>query len=222
MESELQDLLAVAFPPESDGELIRGVTEGVLLADDLIRSTPMLKHLGGYDLRGHLRRVGIMFRVHDLSQRGDLPFETAIAQMPYGPWHWLEIRSKNFKAHVCRTEGQFDWPDETLSRQDERLTNQFNLFDDRVVPLHEIAKDAHQLYSWLTFGADREGNILHICWAMPPADQTNWLAHINVIERAKTLAAPASVPPGAPPKKLALEFRDHVISSVEKHNKDKS
>jgi hypothetical protein len=221
MESELQDLLAVAFPPSSDAEVIRGVTEGVLLADDLTKNTPMLKHLGGYDLRGHLRRVGIMFRLHDLSDRGDLPFATEIAQMPHGPWHWLEIKSKNFRAHVCRTEGQFDFPDDTLSRQDERLRNQPDLFDRSVAPLHQIAKNSHQLYSWLTFGADRAGKILHICWAMPPADQTGWLAHINVIGRA-TSHATSPIPHATTPKRVKLEFREHVLSTVEKKQKDKS
>src|SRR5437879_4771491 len=102
MADELRKLLEVAFPPATDAEVVRGVTEGVLLADDLIKNTPMLRHLGGYDLRGHLRRVGIMFRIHDLCQRGDLPFATEVAQMPHGPWHWLEIKSRTFKAHVCR------------------------------------------------------------------------------------------------------------------------
>jgi hypothetical protein len=196
-----------------------------MLADDLVKNTPMLRHLGGYDLRGHLRRVGIMFRVHDLCQRGDLPFATEIAQMPHGPWHWLEIKSKNFKAHVCRTEGAFDFPDETLSRQDERLRNQPDLFNQKVVSLAHIAKQARELYAWLTFGADRAGNILHACWAMPPADETNWLAHINIVERAKTVSAAPPIPHANPPKKLKLEFRDHVqekLSQVEKKNEDKS
>lgn len=209
MGTELNALLEVAFPPAADDEIIRGVTEGVLLADDLLKNTPMLKHAGGYDLRGHLRRAGIMFRVSDLCDRGLLPFTTEIAAMPHGPWHWLEIRSGKFKAHVCRTNSLNEFPEETLSRQDERLRNQPDLFNQDVTSLNEIAKRARELYAWLTFGADKEGKLLHLCWAMPPADESEWLAHIDVLERAQKATAP-SPSRAEPSRKLKLKFREHV------------
>jgi hypothetical protein len=210
---------------ETDTETIRGVTEGVLLADDLVRSTPMLKHLGGMDLRGHLRRAGIMFRLDDLCKRGILPFSTSIVAMPHGPWHWLEIKSGTYKAHVCRTNGVFDFPEDTLSRQDERLRNQDDLFKPRLMPLAEIAKRVRELYAWLTFGVDRHGAIQHLCWTMPPADESMWLAHINILERAERASKNPTGPLFmVPPKKLKLEFRDHVeekLSDLEKKNKER-
>jgi hypothetical protein len=221
MGTDLNPLLEIAFPAITDAEVVRGVTEGVLLADDLIKNTPMLKHLGGFDLRGHLRRAGIMFRLNDLCDRGILPFATDIVQMPHGPWHWLEIRSDKFKAHVCRTNSPLEFPDDTLSRQDERLRNQTDLFNPKVMTLSEIAERASELYAWLTFGADKAGNILHLCWAMPPADETDWLAHINVLERFRVSAAPNPTP-SEPPKKLKLEFREHVeekLTQIDKKSK---
>jgi hypothetical protein len=81
---EFQRRLEAAFKHSADGETIRGVSEGILLGDDLIENTPILRHAGGRDLRGHIRRAGIMFRLHDLCERGDLPFVAKIMPMPHG------------------------------------------------------------------------------------------------------------------------------------------
>ena len=114
MDTKLVEHLAQAFPATTDAEVERAVFEGILLADDLVLNTPILKTLIGRDLRGHIRRAGVMFRIHDLCERGDLPFGTSIGKMPYGNWHHLEIRSGRFRAHVCRTHSAFEFPVESF------------------------------------------------------------------------------------------------------------
>jgi hypothetical protein len=49
---EFQRRLEAAFKPLADGETIRGVGEGILLGDDLIENTPILRHAGGRDFAG--------------------------------------------------------------------------------------------------------------------------------------------------------------------------
>jgi hypothetical protein len=211
--------LSEAFPSTTDSEVFRGATEGILLADDLLDNTPLLKTAVGRDLRGHIRRAGIMFRIQDLCGRGDLPFQSEIVPMPYGNWHWLELRSGNFKAHICRTEAAFEFPDDTRSRQDERLRNQGDLFAEKVVSINEMAAQIRVLYAWLTFGAGHEGSLSHLCWAMPPADEGDWLAHINIMER---IAAASASPkqPEAPSPTLKLRFKEGVEEALSKSDQD--
>ena len=167
MDERLQHLLQAAFPPSTDLAVVRGVTEGIGLADDLIENNRLLKNAGGYDLRGHIRRVGIMFRLRDLCARGELPFAAEIVQMPHGPWHWLEIRSGDFLAHVCRTNAPHSFPDDALSRQDARLRNQEDLFAPQQPDRSKLITAIREFYAWLTFGVGQHGVLEHVCWAMP-------------------------------------------------------
>jgi hypothetical protein len=217
---EFQERLEAAFKHSADGETIRGVSEGILLGDDLIENTPILRHAGGRDLRGHIRRAGIMFRLHDLCERGDLPFAAKIMPMPHGSWHWLEMRSDNFKAHICRSDGPYDFPEETLSRQDSRLVNQTDLFAENVVPIREVIGKIPELYAWLTYSAEKAGVLKHLCWAMPPADSGSWLAHINVLKRDEQSAVDDAPPVEEPTKIIKLKFRDHIEEVLSK--KDES
>ncbi|MGY3620888.1 hypothetical protein [Bradyrhizobium sp. USDA 10063] len=207
---EFQRRLEAAFNPGTDGETIRGVSEGILLGDDLIENTPILRHAAGRDLRGLIRRAGIIFRLHDLCERGDLPFSAEILPMPHGNWHWLEVRSDNFKAHICRSDGPYDFPEETLSRQDSRLVNQPDLFAQNVVPISEVVDKVPELYAWLTYSAERGGSLRHLCWAMPPADGGSWLAHIDVLRRSEQSAVDEAPPAEEPTKIIKLKFRDHI------------
>lgn len=213
MDDEITQRLVAAFPPATDAEVFRGTKEGILLADDLIENTPLLRTAIGRDLRGHVRRAGIMFRLRDLCMKGDLPFQSDIVPMPYGNWHWLELRSQNFKAHICRTEGPTEFPVDTRSRQDERLRNQGDLFAENVVPLGEMVAQIRVLYAWLTFGVGRDGSLSHLCWAMPPADESDWLAHVNVLDRIAT-AALAPKEPEAPSATVKLRFKESIEESL--------
>ena len=107
--------LSAACPTSTDAETIRAISEGLGLADDLIAHTPLLKTVVGSDLRGHIRRAEVMFRFQGLCQRGDLPYQAEMVKMPYGNWHWLEIKSGQFRAHICRTLGVDEFPDEALT-----------------------------------------------------------------------------------------------------------
>jgi hypothetical protein len=218
---EFQRRLEAAFYPATDGETIRGVSEGILLGDDLIENTPILRHAGGRDLRGHIRRAGIIFRIHDLCERGDLPFAAEIVPMPHGSWHWLEIRSDNFKAHICRSEGPYDFPEETLSRQDARLVNQNDLFAENVIPISQVVSQIPELYTWLTFSAEKTGTLKHLCWAMPPADSGSWLGHVNILKRAEeaTVHPEDGLPAEEPAKIIKLRFREHIEQSLSKQDK---
>jgi hypothetical protein len=225
MDEKLLHRLETAFPSSADAETFRGISEGVLLADDLMNNTPLLKTLVGKDLKGHIRRAGVMFRIHGMSISGDLPYSADMVKMPYGNWHFLEIRSGRFKAHVCRTNGADDFPIETLSRQDARLANQGDLFSEKVASLDEIASRLPELYAWLTFGAQKNGSLSHLCWAMPPADDGDWLAHVNIMDRMATSHAggPTGKPPETPAPIIKLRFKQHIEESLgaDKKAKDK-
>ncbi|MEO7221074.1 MAG: hypothetical protein ABIY37_01235, partial [Devosia sp.] len=188
---------------------------GILLAEDLIENTPLLRTLVGKDLRGHIRRAGIMFRIQDLCLKGDLPFTAEMLPMPHGNWHWLELRSRTFKAHVCRTDGPSEFPVETLSRQDARLSNIPDLFSENVVPIDQVAAQLRVLYSWLTFGVGPDRRLSHLCWAMPPAGDGEWLAHVNVLRRvADTALEPKA--PEAPSEPIKLRFKENIERALTK------
>jgi hypothetical protein len=163
-----------------------------------------------------------MFRIQGLCQRGDLPFDAEMVRMPYGNWHCLEIRSGQFKAHICRTSALYEFPVETLSRQDARLVNQGDLFADHVVSLDEVAGRLRQLYAWLTFGVTKEGKLDHLCWAMPPADEGDWLAHVDVMKRVKETSAKQIEHKviNAPSPTIKLRFKEHIEDQLSSEKKD--
>ena len=115
-----QDQLDDAFPPTSDADVIRAVTEGIMLADKTLDNENFLRSLVGQDLRGHVRRAGILYRLHQMSVAGDLPFQSVMTVMPRGNWHWVELRSKNFTSHICRTDGPDLFPIDSPTRQSKQ------------------------------------------------------------------------------------------------------
>jgi hypothetical protein len=209
-----QEALDAAFPPMADAEIVRAVSEGILLADDLITGTLFLKNPIGRNIRGLLRRAGVMYRIHDLCELGDLPFRSAMVKMERGSWHCLEISSGSFKAHVCRTDGPNSLPDDSETRQDERLANQLDLFAGSVVPFSKLLTSVGRKYALLTFGTDKKGSLHHVCWGMPPTDGDDWLAHTNVLRRMAVSST--VVDPVKPDKKAALRFLKHVEESLSK------
>ena len=202
-----QELLDEAFPPEADGNLIRAVSEGIFLADSQLESASFLKSQVGLDLRGHLRRAGVLYRIHQMVLAGDLPFASSMTKMPRGNWHWIEIQSKNFVSHVCRTDAPNAFPDDSPTRQDDRVTNQIGLWEDTtaIVPLKGYM-------AWLTFSVGDSGALGHLVWGMPNAEEDFWLARTNVIRRARE--SEVVVPSEAPTKATELKFRDHVEGTL--------
>lgn len=211
--SVFQSQLEDAFPASTDAAVILGVQQGVLLANAALENELFLSTPVGRDLRGHLRRAAVLFRIHELCKNGDLPFNSSIDKMPRGGGHWVELHSGNFRAHICRTDGPAAFPEDTPTRQDQRHSNQLDLFADNVILLPGTESLAN-CYAWLTFGV--EGPSLgHVCWAMPKATRDEWLARVNVIERAARNAVPAKEPE-APTKAMRLRFREHIEESLQK------
>jgi hypothetical protein len=162
-----------------------------------------------------------MFRLHELCRIGDLPFGAEFSQMPLGHWHWLEIRSGGVKGHVIRTESKLAFPANTPNRQDERLRNQYDLFEDNVIRLAEIADNVGALYAWLVIGATREGQLTHVCWNIPAAGNDEWLAHVDLLESARgELPSPSSPAPTPDPRK-DMRFREHIEEALKKDKSDK-
>jgi hypothetical protein len=212
--TDFQALLDAAFPSSTDVETVRSVQQGILLADGVLENESWLKGRLGRDVRGYLRRAAILARVHDACRAGDLPFAAVIEPMPRGPFHWVELTSGEFKAHICRTESPGMFPEDTPTRQDERLTNQPSLFD---LPTGVIAlpgATVTELFAWMTFGAPVDGGVGHLCWAMPNADGKSWLAHTNVLHRLAL--AKIDVAPEAPTARVKLKFKDQIAEALEK------
>ena len=221
MSDELQERLQNAFPSDTDQHVIRGVREGILLADGILDNEPFLKTMLGRDLRGLLRRAGVLFRLNGLCVAGDLPFKSQISKMPSGNWHWLELESGLFRAHICRTDQPDAFPVEAQSRQDARLCSQPSLFDGTVVPFKKLADEVGLLYAWLTFGATIDGKINHLWWKMPAKEEDSWLAQIDVMRReAASCIAPS--PETSPGPKLTLKFKGHIEEALSKQPDDKT
>lgn len=214
MSNPFQELLDDAYPESSDAAVIRGVSQGIMLADNTLENHSFLKSYVGQDLRGHIRRAGILFRLHEMANAGDLPFDSTMTRMLRGNWHWIELKSKSFTAHVCRTEAAELFPQDTPTRQDDRLTNQPDLFEDQsaVVPISGYT-------AWLTFGVGDSGALSHLCWGMPKDSEDVWLARTNIIRRAKENEV--VVKAERPVADLGLKFRDHVEESLKEKGKDK-
>jgi hypothetical protein len=218
----IQARLRAAFPPATDALAVRAIREGVLLADDLIKSAPILNTLIGSDYRGLIRRAGVMFSFHETCKRGDLPFKTVIRQMHRGHWHLLEITSGAERAQICRSEEADAFPEDTPVKQDERLANQFDLFQP-LPPVETLLRRIPHLYVWLTFGVDALGNLTHVCWGAPAKEEKEWLAFENILRRAAESGFPA-IPPTSqtPDPKSKLRFKEHIEAALEKKNDDKS
>lgn len=213
MDGYLQDRLNAAFPAITDAEVLRAVQQGIIMADGVVENEAFLRGPIGRDVRGYLRRAGILSRLNAACMAGDLPFDSVISQMPRGPFHWLEMRSEGIAAHVCRTESAGAFPEDTPTRQDERLPNpQGDLFEGNVVSLRDAAAKANKLFAWLSFGAPEGAKLGHLCWAMPSHDGKSWLAHTNILYRLA--AANIDVEPEAPAERAQIKFKEEIAESL--------
>lgn len=220
--AEIQERLRAAFPPTADLMTVRTVRKGVMLADDAIKSTPLLNTVIGRDYRGLIRRAGVMFAFDEACRHGDLPFKAVFRQMHRGHWHLLEIISGAERAQICRTEEADAFPEDTAVKQDERLANQVDLFQD-LPPIATLLRNIPHLYVWLTFGVDVFGNLTHVCWAAPAKEEKQWLAFTNIMRRAAE-EGDATVGPisPTPDPRSKLKFKEHIEAALEKKNDDKS
>jgi hypothetical protein len=217
----IQTRMRAAFPATTDVATVRAVRAGVLVADDLINVTPLLSTLVGRDYRGLIRRAGVMFSFHEACSRGELPFVATIRRMSRGHWHLLEIASGPERAQICRTDESNAFPEDTPVKQDERLANNFDLFDP-LPPTDQLLLRIPRLYTWLTFGVDAGGALTHVCWTVPAKREKEWLAFENVLRRAgenegggPSGGSPPSNP--TPDPKSRLRFREHIEEALEKN-----
>lgn len=211
-----QEQLDSAFPAATDAALAHTVAQSIALSADVMQHESFLNSLIGADIRGHIRRAAVLFNVHEACRAGDLPFLSEMTRMPLGGGHWVELRSGAFRAHVCRTEGPAAFPEETPTRQDQRLSNQLELALGLVaVPIRPELVE-RELYAWLTFGASGH-ELTHLCWGMPEAGRNSWLARTNVLRR---LGAAKPVIEAAPTAAVRLRFREHIEESLRARDGD--
>lgn len=224
MIAELQEMIEANFPATSDTGLIRGITEGIMLADQLRKSDPILQTVIGKNLTGHLRRAGVMWRLHQLCGRGELPFKASFEQMSIGSWNHLVLRtSEDLVSNLCRTESAQSFPKDTPNRQDERLSNQPDLFAENIVSFNAALEQVSEKCVWLTYGYMPDGNLTHACWAMPsPASNVeSWHAHVNIVERLRRSGQPEKTKPKGLDPSMVLKFKREIDEALQAPDKNK-
>lgn len=224
MSLSFNDLLEAAFPSATWSTIVRGQREGIALADDVRSNTPFLATLLGGDLRGQIRRLGVMYRLQELCKVGDLPFAASIEHMPHGAWHWLNLKSKNFVAHLARTNTPGEVPEDTRNRQHYLVKNSPDLFEDRkIVPISELTTRVDQFYAYLAFGAAPNGALTHSILGMAASDEPAWLGRHDLMKASPTAFAPTLDPVPKLDPKDRLKFHQHVgeLAETERNAKKK-
>ena len=211
MAQEFDVLLRGAFPSVADVPVVRALASGVALADDARRNTSWLMSDIGDDLRGSLRRAAAMWRFEQDCRAGSLPFTARAVPNTTGSSHLLQISSGAFEAHIVRTSSEGAFPKDAPIRQDNRLTNQPDLFfDEKIIPISQARVD--QYYAWLAFDADPLGALSHVCWCMPEASGRKYLSRVNILR-----AAPMSLDehqPTAPDPTERMKFKKDVVEKL--------
>jgi hypothetical protein len=214
-------VLDSAFPDRTYINTVRAIREGIAMGDDVVSGISFLGTPVGKDLRGLMRRAGVMFRLYELSEAGDLPFVAEFMPMPVGSWHWLELRSGQCHGYLVRTLDRDAFPDDTPNQQDMRHSNQDDLFDDpKIVKLPRL-----KIYTvWLCYGATKNGAPTHALWGMPSGREAGtWLARRDVLNAARAMVPTSeeSKRPSVDPRQ-AMKLRDEVIQALEEEGKSDS
>ncbi len=185
MDGYLSQRLRAAFPPSADTLLVRAINEGLGIADDTISGLPFLQNKAGMDARGFVRRAGVLSMIHEYAMRGDLPFDAEFEKQPFGNWHWLNMSAAGVLGHIVKTDGAACFPKDGTARQDKRISNQGDLFDQpKLVDFEDLLPPEADIYAWLSYGCDKFGNITHAIWGVPAADENVYLASANILESA--------------------------------------
>ena len=204
---EFQDALTLAFPEATWGAIVRGLREGVGLADDVVKNTPMLNTPVGRDLRGHLRRVGVLYRFQQLCRIGDLPFKAqeSECQSAYGIGWTSDLASfsRTWFVQECTGAMPSEFGEQTGSvrkkpiRFADRWPSAFNFRDLATVT---------EFYSFLTFGTDAAGILTHVSMGMPSSDNTGWLAYANLLRQRDAGREVPSPAPKSPIQRIGCGF----------------
>lgn len=155
-----------------------------------------------------------MFRLHEMCE-DDLPYTSHYVCIQHGHWKQLEIRSKQFRLHIHRSDAPEMLPNDTPSRQDARLTNQLDLFSDpKVIDLHSLRTEA-TFQAWLTYGLTKIGELTHLCLGVPSATDEGWLARVNILSEVQ--ASKADVEETAPvlDAGIKLKFKDEIRAALD-------
>lgn len=119
-------------------------------------------------------------------------------------------------SHLCRTDSTLAFPRDTPNRQDERLTNQPDLFDENVISLSSAIQEVEEKCVWLTYGYTPDGDLTHACWAMPspPTVSETWYAHINVVDRMRRLGQTSKPKPKGVDPDSILKFKRDIDEAL--------
>jgi len=103
MSARYRPMILNAFPEYAWPDLQRRARYGVQLADDLIQERTILDWVVGHDQRGDLRRVGVMWSIHQACIDGVLPFSATTKKNTAKNCHHVEVTSQNIYLHITRT-----------------------------------------------------------------------------------------------------------------------
>lgn len=224
MSSDFDELLRTGFPETTDQGVLRAISQGIALADDVRRNTPWLTNLVGTDARGHLRRAAVMWSFQQACSSGELPFDADEVSNTNGSSHLLEIRSGNFEAHIVRTDSARSFPQDAPIRQDKSLKNDADLFEDGyLAPFEVITARIATNYAWLSFNADRFGNLSHVGWAMPASEQKALLGFVSVLRTDAHREEFSDFDEHAPPKPdpLAMvQFKEDIERALNDNKRE--
>lgn len=197
-----------AFPETTWPPIRRCAVIGVSLADALIERERMLDWAVGQDQRGDLRRIGVMWKIAQACKDGELPFECSTKENTVKNCHHIEISSQRVYAHVTKTSSLRAMPRETTLRDNERVNNQGDLFDNKefTTDLTEIKK----WYAWIMFNADERGNLSHLAIGLPKARENAWLDLISILGgKIEKLSGPEEERRPPPPEEI-MKFREEI------------
>lgn len=217
-----QDQLITAFPEGTWNNIVRGIKNGIILADSIINSTPFLGSAPGYDIRGLIRRVGVLYKIKEMCSAGDLPFSGGEERMPVGHWHWLTIKSQNITAHVVRTESPRALPSDNSSRQPECLKNEYDLFEHGRIPTVDEMDLKQERYAVIVYGLDSGDKLAYVALGMPNYERTGWLAYKNILRRDEIKVEEAPVVPRTPDISTSLTFNAEVQRMLEDRDRRKT
>ena len=207
---DFQRALTLAFPEATWGAIVRGLREGVGLADDVVKNTPMLNTPGG------TISEGIYGALEDFTGSSNFAalviyrsrLKKAKCLSVYGIGWTLDLA--RFLAHVVRTECSGALPSESANRrQAQCVKNQYDLLTDgRVPPISEIVAKVTEFYSFLTFGTDAKGILTHV-WHGDAKLRQHRMASLRKSSAAARCPSGGTIPaPKSPKPKDRMRFLD--------------
>lgn len=215
MDKYLFNRLREAYPETADPSVLSAINVGIALADDAISGLPFLRTVIGRDIRGFLRRAGVMHAIQEFARRGDLPFEVNFEKQTRGNWHWAVLNAAGVEGHIVKTPSYDGFPQDAPTRTDKRLSNNGDLFDaPKLVPIEKLVEPDSKIYAWLGYGVTHKGVVTHATWGIPAYDCDVYLAQADIMKTAeeKALTKPPST---QPTPEVKLTFKQHIQDYID-------